>query len=305
MQGRATARVNIDAFLAGKQLLKDEGYQFQDVVLNLGYSQGGSMGMWVNRLVAEGYRSDELPKIDYCVIGGGPYDMYAHYRKLAEDNVSQFSVALPLIMSGMIDAGGKVVKYEDVFLNDFAQVLPELLDSKAHNTIYINEYIYNNFGNAIDRSLPIDKIAKPAFFDEQSDAMRSIISLLKENSLVYEAWKPDNTDSISFVHSTADEAVPILNMTNMEAHLISNGYRSFDIHYYEGQHTTTAMSYIIFAMNAIGNFVPSGIESVVSDVHQPMRHSIYTIDGRLLRTDASLESLPQGIYIVDGKKVVK
>lgn len=111
LQGRATARVNIDAFLAGKQLLKDEGYQFQDVVLNMGYSQGGSMGMWVNRLVAEGYRSDELPKIDYCVIGGGPYDMYAHYRKLAEDNVSQFPVALPLIMSGMIDAGGNVVKY--------------------------------------------------------------------------------------------------------------------------------------------------------------------------------------------------
>ena len=120
--------MNIDAFLAGKQLLKDEGYQFQDVVLNLGYSQGGNSGMWVNRLVAEGYRSDELPKIDYCIIGGGPYDMYSHYRKLAEDNVSQYPVALPLILSGMIDAGGYKVKNEDVFSDDFVQYLSELVD---------------------------------------------------------------------------------------------------------------------------------------------------------------------------------
>ena len=65
LQGRAAARVNIDAFLAGRKLLEAEGYEYEDVVLNLGYSQGGNSGMWVNRLVAEGYRSDELPKIDY------------------------------------------------------------------------------------------------------------------------------------------------------------------------------------------------------------------------------------------------
>ena len=43
--------------------------------------------------------------------------MYAHYRKLAEENVSQFPVALSLIMSGMIDAGKNVVNslYDDIF----------------------------------------------------------------------------------------------------------------------------------------------------------------------------------------------
>ena len=86
LQGRATARIDIDAFLAGRKLLEEEGFDYDDVVLNLGYSQGGHSGMWVNRLVAEGYRSDELPKIDYCIIGGGSYDMYSHYKKLTEEN---------------------------------------------------------------------------------------------------------------------------------------------------------------------------------------------------------------------------
>ena len=112
LQGRATARVNIDAFLAGRQLLKEEGFEFGDVTLNLGYSQGGHSGMWVNRLVAEGYRSDELPKIDYCIIGGGSYDMYSHYRYLVAQNLSQYPVALPLILSGMIDASGYKVQYK-------------------------------------------------------------------------------------------------------------------------------------------------------------------------------------------------
>ena len=38
LQGRATARVNIDAFLAGRKLMEAEGYEFENVVLNLGYS---------------------------------------------------------------------------------------------------------------------------------------------------------------------------------------------------------------------------------------------------------------------------
>ena len=41
--------------------------------------------------------------------------MYAHYQKLAQDNMTQYPVALPLIMSGMIDAGGYKVKMNDVF----------------------------------------------------------------------------------------------------------------------------------------------------------------------------------------------
>lgn len=45
LQGRAAAKVNIDAFQAGRKLLKEEGYEWNDVTLNLSYSQGGHSGM--------------------------------------------------------------------------------------------------------------------------------------------------------------------------------------------------------------------------------------------------------------------
>ena len=89
--------------------------------------------------------------------------------------MTQYPVALPLIMSGMIDAGGYKVKMNDVFSDDFANALPELFDSKEHDTDYINTAIYEKFGNGADSPLAIDKIANPAFFDEESEAMKDSI----------------------------------------------------------------------------------------------------------------------------------
>ncbi len=273
LQGRATARVNIDAFLAGRKLMEAEGYEFENVVLNLGYSQGGNSGMWVNRLVAEGYRSDELPKIDYCIIGGGPYDMYSHYRKLAEDNVSQYPVALPLILSGMIDAGGYKVKNED-------------------------------------KSLPLEKIVKPAFFDEESEPMKDIVYHLKENSLVYDSWKPEKTDKITFYHSPSDEVVPFLNQESMERHLLDNGYTSFDIDDSSTEgHTDTGKLYVMYTALLLSEFVPTGMEDVFREIPREATHDIYSIDGRLIRKQTTLRealrSLPKGVYVINGRKMVK
>lgn len=310
LQGRATARVNIDALLAGRKLIAEEGFEFGDAILNLGYSQGGNSGMWVNRLVAEGYRSDELPKIDFCIIGGGPYDMYSHYRKLADENLTQYPVALPLILSGMIDAGENRVKNEDVFNEDFVQYLPELFDSKTHDTDYINRFIYEKYGDPNSKTMAIDKIMKPEFFDENNEATAIIVELLKENSLVYADWKPEKTDSIYFVHSEIDEVVPVINQQNMEQHLMDQGYRSFKIDYTNNAgHTNTGMVYVMRAIAALSGFVPTKIEAPFSDAPQENTHAIYSIDGRLVKKNITLSeayrTLPKGIYIINGRKVVK
>ena len=309
LQGRATARIDIDAFLAGRKLLEEEGFDYEDVVLNLGYSQGGHSGMWVNRLVAEGYRSDELPKIDYCIIGGGSYDMYSHYKKLAEENMTQYPVALPLIISGMIDAGGDKVQNEDIFQDDFIQYLPELFDTKKHDTDYINNFIYGKYGNASDKSLPIEKIVKPVFFDEDNATMAEIVYHLKQNSLVYESWMPEKTDSITFIHSKADEVVPVLNMESMERHLLDNDYNKFNIKYYESTlHTPTGTGYVIDVISALANYVPTGMEKVFSILPKESTHDIYCIDGRLIRKNTTLNdalrTLPKGIYVINGRKFV-
>lgn len=310
LQGRATARVNIDAFIAGRKLIEQEGFDCGNVVINLGYSQGGHSGMWVNRLVAEGYRSDELPKIDYSYLGGGPYDIYKHYQKLLNEDRTEYPVALPLILSGMIDAGGYKVKYEDVFTSEVVQVLPELFDTKLYDTTFINDFFYNTFGGTKENGLEMSKIVRDVFFNPESEAMQDIVYHLKQNSLVYDAWVPTKTDTMSFVHSPMDEVVPYLNQESMAEYLQSVGYHAFNIDNTDKEkHTATGTSYAFKVMVALSSYVPAGMEERFGNTPGECLHNIYSIDGRLIRRNAKISEaypqLPKGIYVIKGRKVVK
>ncbi len=95
LQGRTLGMADIDAFLAGRKILQEEGFKFDDVVLNMGYSQGGYVGTWVDRLVAEGYRHDELPKIHYSFLGAGSYDIYATYLDIIKETVTHYPRGSP------------------------------------------------------------------------------------------------------------------------------------------------------------------------------------------------------------------
>ena len=57
------------------------------------------------------------------------------------------------------------------------------------------------------------------------------------------------------------------------------------------------------------NYVPTGMESVFNTIPKEETHDIYSVDGRLIRRNATiseaLNSLPKGIYIINGCKVVK
>ena len=43
----------------------------------------------------------------------------------------------------------------------------------------------------------------------------------------------------------------------------------------------------------------------VKTTEVPQSGNIYDLNGRLVRTDGNLQALPKGIYILNGKKVVR
>lgn len=310
LQGRSTARVNIDAFIAGRNLIKEEGYEFGDVILNLGYSQGGHSGMWVNRLLAEGYRIDELPGIDYCIIGGGPYDIYSHYRYLLSEKSMQYPVVLPLIVSGMAEAGGEKVKYEDILNADLVPYMSELLDSKQHDVDYINDFMFERYGTGDGGSLLIENIVQPAFFDEESEPMKEIVRNLKENSLVYDSWLPTRTDRIMFIHSKEDEVVPFLNHESMTSFLQKNGYTAFEIDDApDANHADTGIYYVMKTAVMLSSYVPEGKSMKSSKASAESTLDIYGEDGGLVLGNVTLleayRMLPDGVYVINGKKSVK
>lgn len=312
LEGRTAARNDIDAFLYAKTLLEGEGFTVPTTTANLGYSQGGHSGMWVNRLVAEGYRSAELPKIDISILGGGPYDIYSHYRYLVDTGVSQYPVAIPLIANGVIASGDCDVTYADLFASDFIAHIPTWFDTKQYTTTAINDSIFRVFGNGQTGSVEISKMMSANFLNPESNVMQRVGSKMKENSLVYESWLPSKTDTMVFVHSKMDEVVPYLNMENMAKFLTDQGYNTFKIDSsYEQKHTDTGTYYALLAMMTLQSYepkpeVPTGVETVkTTDASHRPSGNVYSIDGRLVRKGVSgfPTDLPKGIYIMDGRKI--
>ena len=65
----------------------------------------------------------------------------------------------------------------------------------------------------------------------------------------------------------------------------------------------------MFAALRISEFVPTGMEDVFREIPREATHDIYSIDGCLIRKQTTLRealrSLPKGVYVVNGRKVVK
>lgn len=315
--GRTTARNNIDAFLAGKKLLEEYYPEIKvgNIMTSIGYSQGGHSTMWVNRLVAEGYRGDELPKIDYTLSGGGPYDIYGMYLDMLQTGKSTYPVAVMLIFDGLIAEGKCGITEEDVYLPEVQEHIPEWISSKEYTTDQVNAQVYSYFGGNKSDGIELSKILKPECLDTASSVMQRVIPRLKANSLVYDDWAPTNTGEIYFAHSTKDEIVPYLNWESLDRHLTEMGYRNYSIGDYSTfGHEWTGTTFAIWASaylasyaknhpdnSAKANSDATGIETATYDAGNAGNHKVYRIDGTEV---TNTENLAPGIYIRNHKKFV-
>lgn len=308
LQGRISARNSIDAFIAGRKLLEAEGYTFGSAVFNLGYSQGGHTGMWVSRLVEEGYRSDELPQIDYAILGGGPYDIYSQYKYLLETGTLSYPVALPLILYGLV-AEGNLVTASEVFSTRMTEKLAEWFDTKKHETVAINDSIRACFAGSTDGSVSMADITTADLTDSTTALMREkLIPKLKENSLVYDDWTPTKTKRMMFLHSPKDEVVAYLNMESMEAFLKKQAYTNYTIYNnFETTHTLTGSYYAYYTAQALKQY------EAATDITKPhvgngqSSHLVFRLNGTPVPNNGTVaetvQNLAPGIYIIGGKTV--
>lgn len=316
LQGRTLGMADIDAFLAGRKILDEEGFKYDDVVLNMGYSQGGYLGTWVDRLVAEGYRGDELPKIHYSFLGGGSYDIYATYRDIIKERVSHYPVALPLVLWDVVNDKTTGVKNEDVLTKSYLDKITEWFDDKTHSTDSINNMAFRYYNTTEDAGISTSLLFTEELWDPNSDIVENHIKpWMLEHSSAYGDWSPIKTDTVTFVHSTADEVVAPVNAYSISEFYKKQGYTRFDVDStFNGKHTPVGTKYVLKAVQVLSKWKPkdntaTGIYDVKADTPRSDDKNVYGIDGRLmLRAEdynTKHATLPKGIYIIGGRKVVK
>ena len=314
LQGRVLGKVDIDGFLAGRKILQEKGYKYDDVVLNMGYSQGGYVGTWVDRLVSEGYRSDELPKINYSFLGGGSYDIYATYLDIIKETVSRYPVALPLVLADIVNDEKTTVNYEDVLTKTYLDKITEWFADKNHNTDSINAMAYRLFDTDEKKGISTNLLFTEALWDPNSDIVKNQIKpWMVEHSTPYGDWMPSKTDTITFVHSTGDEVVAFVNVRKIAEYYKKVGYTRFDVDSaYTGKHTPTGTNYVMKAIRTLSKWKPTATSiqpAAKAATGKPAAKGVYTLDGKLVLqaedADGKFSSLPHGVYIVNGRKVIK
>lgn len=206
------ARASLDALIAARTLLKDKGYSWDNILFNVGYSQGGQTTIGVLKLAASDDKYSDI-KFTYSFAGGGPYDIPETYRqfiKSSETDMPSTVVSVILAYNEYYQLG---IKHSDIFKEPLLSHIDEWLLSKN----YTQKDIVKNF-----QSKKLTDYIKPEFLDLSSDMSKKLMEAVSQENLC-SGWTPNTDERISVFHNSDDDVVPVANAENLVAFLKSSG----------------------------------------------------------------------------------
>lgn len=205
------AQASIDALLAARQLLAEQGFTWDDYLFNLGYSEGGQTSMGVLKLVAEKYPDIH---ITHTIAGGGPYDITETYRQLVsagETSMPSTVISVLLAYNEYFQIG---IPNSDMFMEPTLSRIDTYLLSKQYKRA------------EMEGVLAPYKIAdwiNPVLFNYDSDISRSLMKVFEQENLS-KNWIPRGDERINIIHNKLDACVPYTNSTQMIDFLTQKGF---------------------------------------------------------------------------------
>ncbi|MBR5404361.1 MAG: hypothetical protein IK113_09105 [Bacteroidales bacterium] len=203
-------QASIDALIAARTLLADMGYSWDDVIFNLGYSQGGQVAVAALKIATEKH-----PEIHFTrtFAGGGLYDVSATYRFL----VSSGAASLPDTVISVLLAYNEFYKLgiplEKMFREPLLGHIDQWFLSKDYNALELRELLgTTNLGDLVT----------PDLLDIDSDISKKFFQAMDRERLC-RGWAPWLNEKISLVHNKADDVVPVVNTENLLRFLENHG----------------------------------------------------------------------------------
>ena len=200
-------------------------------IFTTGYSAGGYGSMAFHQIIEKEY-SDEFT-ITANSPGAGPYSLYEMGKRIFSDNVYNTPYYLGFALWGyMLGTGDKDAlnrwvkpKYRDAILN-----------------MYDGTYSGSQIDNALNDTMSV--LLEPKFLsDFLGDGEIEFKDYLKENSFIYDGWKPNAP--IHFMHGEKDSTVFHFLMKLGADQLIKNGSTDIKTTSYPGDHGGAAADCMI------------------------------------------------------------
>ena len=189
------ARASIDALTAARQLLAEQGYTWDDDLLNVGYSQGGQTAIGVLKIATE-----EYPDLHFTrtMAGGGPYDLEETYRQYLAAGEAKLPSAVVSILMAYNEYFKLGIAREQMFRGATLNHLEDWWLSKQYSS------------TAIDKKMGTRSVAQfiaPPLLDLDSDVARTVMEALARESLC-KGWTPRRDERIFLLHHNADDISP-------------------------------------------------------------------------------------------------
>lgn len=210
----ANARASIDALLAAREWLLNEGYTLSDTLVNYGYSQGGQTTVAVLKLSQTEYK--DKVHFNMSIAGDGPYDLILTFHKFLEWKKWGMTAALPLTVITLNELFHIGLDYKNLFLPPLSTNWKMWFLSKKYNTEEASQLIGQD---------SIHQYIQPAYCDSTSAETRSFMTYADRLNIT-NGWTPEPDTKLKIYHSINDDVVPFENSRNLYRFFQQNGCSS-------------------------------------------------------------------------------
>ena len=234
-----TARGNIDAYLAARQLLEDRQVAIPDRLYSFGYSQGGFNSMANLKYVSA---HPELGiRFNKVMCGGSPFDVMATWNAYVNGSFHNYLAFVPMTLVSINEVHQLGLPYASLFKGALLANWQDWILSKQYTTTEISRLLSPDPANpaVIADILNDDMIAG------QGAAFDAVMSVCGNYSLTG-GWTPPSGTKIFLYHSKQDDTVPYANLTSMKTFLdqvAPGSYIAYDGN--DGGHIEAVVSYVI------------------------------------------------------------
>ena len=236
--GEANARASIDALLAARAWLTEQGYTLGDTILNYGYSQGGQTSMAALKLSQTEYRG--RVHFTKTIAGAGPYDLRLTYRKFLEWQKIGQPAVLPMTLVTFNELYDLGINYKNVFYEPLASNVKSWIVSKKFTTDEFRTLVGSD---------SIAKYMKPLYCDSTTTEMEYVLGYVDRMRFTGD-WTPDADTDVKLYHSMNDDIVAPENSIRMHQWLTSKGVQNavLDTTSLTGPHTQSGQYFLLGVM---------------------------------------------------------
>lgn len=194
----ANGQASADALAAAIDLLADMGYTWDNVIFNMGYSQGAQSAIAALKALKENH-----PEIRFTrtYAGGGLYDVKTTYRNLASSGQSPMPDVVVSALLSYNEFYALGIPREKLFKEPLLSNLDEWFLSKKHTLAQIEVLMDSD---------NLQEYVTPDVLDPESEISKQFYAVMDKESLC-QGWEPRLGEKITLVHNKADDIVPVEN----------------------------------------------------------------------------------------------